>query len=465
LSCRYGEFYPAAFICQEAPCAVPVGVSNSNDTFPCSELWSPLTSSSIPSGQVCSPQCKSGFAPDIKAINCSMGVLSPPVFTCVELPCQAPNNITHAAGEVCKEGSSIGHDFACTAQCSEGYEPSVASLDCVQGQLSPATFTCIPASCEVPNVQHAPQLSCRDRPEGRIPHKEYCHPVCDAGWETSDSSLQCWAGKLSPENFTCTEKSCSAPGSVEHSLGCSHNAGASISHGGTCTPTCAEGYEPSVASLVCVRGGLQPESFSCIPKPCTLPTDVLHGSCSLPVGHDSGHPGLLTSGFNCTPQCSDDKFPSEHILSCNAGALSPPTFSCGQAQKCYPEQSMFLHSAVSPCWEGDEIDHGKDCHVQCISGYTPSVHVLSCHNGQLMHNGQPYQVDCEANDGQGVTARCLAPVGVAHQQLYPCKHDLVSFTEGQACEVSCADGYTPNVNKLTCRSGAFDPPTFQCHQD
>lgn len=467
LSCQHGEFFPAEFVCHEAPCAVPVGVQHSNNSFPCSELWSPLTSSSIPSGKVCSPQCTKGFSPDIEALNCSLGTLSPPVFECVETPCLAPVNVTHGANVVCKEGHSIGHDFSCTPQCTDGYEPSVASLTCEHGEFSPNNFKCVPASCKAPSVDHAPSVSCAERVTGHIPHEESCVPVCEEGWKPSEPFLTCFQGKLEPQTFSCVESACAAPENVEHGLGCKSDKGSSIAHGTSCSPACAEGYEPSVDTLVCIRGGLEPATYSCIPKPCNLPTDIEHVGSSLCDGSSSDKPGMLSAGSTCTPTCARGFFASEPELSCNAGELTPPTFECGPPKSCKADSaSLFIHTKgthpVSPCWEGDEIDHGKDCHVQCGDGYTSTVKILRCENGRLKPS-TPEEVECKPNHELGDKARCLAPVGIAHQQYIPCNFDKVSFEVGEECVVRCADEFTPSLTKLTCHEDGFEPPTFECH--
>mmetsp|Transcript_130560 Transcript_130560/g.279097 ORF Transcript_130560/g.279097 Transcript_130560/m.279097 type:complete len:1049 (-) Transcript_130560:68-3214(-) len=65
------------------------------------------------------------------------------IFAVPPPSCRAPGAIENAAVIPCEEGRDIGHVSACTARCIQPFTPTVASLTCSDGTLSPATFSCI----------------------------------------------------------------------------------------------------------------------------------------------------------------------------------------------------------------------------------------------------------------------------------------------------------------------------------
>lgn len=69
----------------------------------------------------------------------------------------------------------------------------------------------------------------------------YCTPQCKNGWCPTDNVLFCYDGVFTPTNFQCEPCSCPAPVIVGiNGSGCKE--GPEISHGGTCTPNCGDGY-------------------------------------------------------------------------------------------------------------------------------------------------------------------------------------------------------------------------------
>lgn len=327
LSCEKGTFTPAKFTCREAPCSVPLGVKNALPS-PCKESWSTYTSSGIPSGKVCTTKCKTGYKPSAPELNCSMGRLTPLNFECLGMSCPAPSNIKNGAKKACKEGVLVDHDFACTPQCAEGYEPSVTSLSCAAGTLSPPSFSCHPAPCQLPAVDHAPKNVCSNRSSKTLPHGESCATTCNEGFVPTHSVLKCDTGAFSPSTFKCEPRSCKAPSGIAHSSDLSCAEGRHIVHGTACTPKCEDGFTASEESLTCVRGSFRPRAFTCKPTPCKLPTSILHAARPVCTGFESSDKWVLSSGVNCKPRCRHKYVSSATSLSCLRGRLSPPTFEC-----------------------------------------------------------------------------------------------------------------------------------------
>jgi len=96
-----------------------------------------------------------------------------------------------------------------------------------------------------------------------------------------------------------------------------------LASGSTCTTQCAAGFAPSEQRLICVKGLLDPPSFTCEELPCDSPGDVLHAASPSCSGLQS-----VKSGGECVPQCQDGYAASSSALTCTRGVLSPASFSC-----------------------------------------------------------------------------------------------------------------------------------------
>lgn len=93
----------------------------------------------IEHGQKCHPECAriwSGIGtvdeksvpmkPDVKSMNCTDGVLSPATFTCHEVhKCKAPQGIENAGTPACEEGDEVDSDNICSPQCKTGFKAYV----------------------------------------------------------------------------------------------------------------------------------------------------------------------------------------------------------------------------------------------------------------------------------------------------------------------------------------------------
>lgn len=191
LGCSRGKLTPASFSCFEAPCAAPSGIVNAPSA--CSGL------ASVASGEKCVAQCKPGYVPSEEHLRCSKGTFSPASFVCLEITststttvtstttsltstsgtststkssttetetttftsttssstvtkawCFAPAGIENAAASACREGSSIQPGSPCTPVCKEGFQASVNSMNCSEGKLVPASFSCAEVGFSLP---------------------------------------------------------------------------------------------------------------------------------------------------------------------------------------------------------------------------------------------------------------------------------------------------------------------------
>ncbi|CAJ1411420.1 unnamed protein product [Effrenium voratum] len=152
----------------------------------------------IPSSGVCTTQCAPGYGPSVPSLSCSVGSLQPADFECKPEPCKAPEVANAASSGSCKEGANVLSGSTCTPQCSEGYLPSLDSLACHAGSLTPATFVCS-GPCTPPTASKLLSYSCReleDDPTGKIPHGSACTPICELGYVPAPSTLNCNNGNF-----------------------------------------------------------------------------------------------------------------------------------------------------------------------------------------------------------------------------------------------------------------------------
>lgn len=314
LDCSLGNLTPESFNCTPAPCQAP----SVADAPPDSCEQGP----SVGSGDVCTPQCDPGFTANETELLCNLGSLSPLTFECTGNPCDAPNATAFSMNETCEEGESIAHGEVCTPQCSDGYIPTVPSLACNLGTLSPPAFVCSPSSCQLPSVgDHALDPPCAE--VGGIMHGEQCTPQCEDGYQPDQATLMCEFGSLVPASFTCVPAECQSPTGMENGGNdtCVEAAEGMVAHSGTCTTACAPGYLPTVASLGCSYGLLTPSTFECEPSDCVV--TAMPGAASSPCAEGP----TIEHGEQCTVQCDPEYEPYVQSVTCELGEFTP-SFLC-----------------------------------------------------------------------------------------------------------------------------------------
>merc|ERR1712110_1149794 len=169
---------------------------------------------------------------------------------CVEGPlvadnlrgCDAPLNITNgrfASGN-------------CTARCALGYLPSEAILRCYNGILTPATYSC-EKTCAAPVAGPIPNASLGCAEGAQVASGSNCTPRCALGMAPTMKSLRCDAGVLTPASSSC-EMKCQSPVSIQNAALFSCAEGAEIASGSSCTAACATHHTPSVGQLACSNG-------------------------------------------------------------------------------------------------------------------------------------------------------------------------------------------------------------------
>lgn len=441
LQCRLGKLSPHTFVCNPNPCAVP-GVANRLGSG-CSGLPHPAM---VDHGTTCMTQCEDGYTPTVAELRCAAGTLAPTTFSCSENPCDAPDGIQNGANQLCREGRTLQSGSLCTTQCADGYTPSVASLSCSLGKLSPRTFSCNPLPCNTPRVDNRQGNGCKGKRGNTIDSGATCTPQCRAGFTPSESELRCAATVLTPATFTCNPNPCAIP-TVNKALGngCNGVSGGMIDSGSKCQAACMPGYTPSVAQLGCFASVFIPASFTCRPDSCAFPSvQYKSGSGCAGVGGTT-----MSSGATCTTQCASGYTPDVGELKCFAGVFTPSSFECLPSPCNLPSVANAQGNGCKGK-VGTVMASGGVCKTDCMPGFEPSAAQLQCTAGRL----SPTSFSCDE-------LRCRAPTGLANAPSVGCAEGS-RVRGGASCTPRCNAGYTPTVASLACKQGVFDPTTYAC---
>jgi len=376
LSCSLGVLSNGGtFQCQPAPCDAPTGVAHT--------LVPSCQSPVVADSSVCLPQCEQGYMPIPSSVGCNLGNLSD-IFDCVEKPCSQPDGVLHSSVRCSNCNGSqpcMTHGGVCITQCDEGFLPSVSSLQCSFGNLTPSTFSCEPSPCSLSlSVAHAAAIPCSQG--NLISHAGACTTQCMNGYEPNPSTLHCFRGTLTPSSFTCSPLSCSFPLTVAHVSVPSCSGGNSVvPHGDNCSVQCQGLWKPVPTSLSCSLGVFSPSNVSCEGDPCPVP-DGIENALNQPCA-DIGDDNItnIKHGDSCRGQCETGYEASPASLSCNFGTLQPSTFNCSEKGCSAPTGVQNAKSVA--CYQGTSFLHGQTCTVQCVTGYVPSVVNLTCSKGTL----------------------------------------------------------------------------------
>ncbi|CAK8999957.1 unnamed protein product [Durusdinium trenchii] len=446
LDCYAETLTPETFVCEPNPCSIPV--DSNQEGSGCLGVPGQKDGTVIEHGETCQSECKEGYHPSVESMSCSLGTLSPAKWSCIEDAYPAVEGVANAPKVTCKEGNSINSQKSCTTKCRDGYKPNYASLTCRLGKFFPHTYICEPEGCPLPVVKNRLTSGCSGLPHPAVVTSgQSCSAQCDNGYTPSVASLKCFAGKLTPATFVCNEDPCDAPGGIQNGATESCKEGKEIASGDKCTSQCAAGYVPSTAQLSCSLGKLTPSFYSCNPEPCTLPqfANRKGNGCKSKSGQ------TVASGETCTAECAAGYTPNELSLKCYAGVLTPATFSCFPDPCPLPSISKAQGNGCSNLG-GSMIDSGLKCEAACQTGYTPSVKVLACQASILT----PDTFTCNPNG-------CTLPK-VQNQAGNGCQGIKgSSIGSGKTCKTQCAAGFTPDVESLSCFAEELTPSTFTCN--
>eukprot|EP00434_Breviolum_minutum_P007072 symbB.v1.2.006239.t2/scaffold370.1/size393101/5 len=402
----------------------------------------------------CQVSCAAGFAAEQLEVFCDEGTTDFRLTGCYQY-CEAPQGIDNAMWPSCASGSTVQHSNVCVAQCVPGYTARPSELRCERGILVPQSFECNQANCNAPQfVANAKDPSCQ---EGvLLISGTTCTPQCREGYEASLPELLCDKGILSPSNFSCDGRPCSALVHEDYATpSCAE--GSEIPHGGVCTGQCLPGSTALPKVLQCQVQELDPPNFTC-GQLCDAPVDIQHAlepSCL--------EGAVLEHGTFCSPQCSDGFVPLVALdaelqavappgaasLWCLDGSMHPARFTCAAVGCTAP----LVEGAADPaCAEGFNIGSGDVCTASCQPGYEASPAKLQCMATALT----PSTFSCRPQS-------CMAPDNIWNAATPACAEGQV-ISHGESCTPSCLLGFAPTEVALSCRFGSFLPSSFGCSQ-
>lgn len=447
LDCYAQVLTPRIFECLEDPCPIPF--AKNQEGSGCLGVPGRVDGTVIESGETCRTECLEGYYASVETMSCTTGTLSPASWSCIEDPCPALEGIANAPKLTCKEGKSILSGKVCSTQCKGGYTPNYPEMKCRRGKFfSPSTYICEPDACPLPNVRNRLESGCSGLPHPAVVNSgSSCSTQCSPGYTPSVANLKCFAGKLTPGTFACTEDPCDAPSGIEDGAAQSCKEGKVISSGDSCTTQCASGYTPSKSTLSCSLGKFSPSTYSCNPNPCALPqfSNRLGNGCKGQTGR------TIESGVTCIAQCQQGYTPSETSLKCTATVLTPRTFTCDPDPCPLPSISKAQANGCKGL-SGSMIDSGAKCQAECQAGYAPSVKELSCQATILT----PATFTCNPK-------ACKLP-RVQYQAGNGCQGKRGStIASGSTCQTQCSAGYTPDIASLSCFAEQLTPTTFLCN--
>ena len=197
----------------------------------------------IQSGAVCNAQCLSSYKATPAVLDCWNGTLSPQTFRC-EAPCVFLQNGSMPRPSRCLEDTVVVSGATCTAECPTGYIAEPHSMRCMDGHFENGTFACkLPTSrdCEQPaNIPNAAEQQCL---ETRLYGGGVCTARCQAGFKPSANVINCFDGQLTPPTFSCLDAPCEIPQNIAHGAAnlCPDLSNNELPSGMLCKPRCAAG--------------------------------------------------------------------------------------------------------------------------------------------------------------------------------------------------------------------------------
>lgn len=93
------------------------------------------------------------------------------------------------------------HRFVPWCWGKSGYTPNYPSMTCRRGKFfRPRTYICEPDACPLPKVQNRLESGCSGLPDPAVVNSgSSCSTQCAPGYSPSVDSLKCFAGKLTPD--------------------------------------------------------------------------------------------------------------------------------------------------------------------------------------------------------------------------------------------------------------------------
>ena len=402
--------------------------------------------STLASGKTCTPTCDVGYtlwSPDgSNMTSCHLGNLT--AASCLANSCNA--SVAPMNGGVGDCTSTLASGSTCTPTCNTGYKLS-GQTSCSLGILT-SSATCEPKSCNAKITQPVSDNTDPDSDEGKmyynwsgygdctndLPSGEGCTQTCPSGY-TMPGKSTCLNGEMT--FVQCEPSSCTIDQNDWYNReGIDRDScGTELAHGGTCKPTCDDGYTRSDTY----------NSISCSYGQLSIQAQCISNSCDPPSKPDNGELGDCTatkmnSGDTCDFECNEGYKLTGEKTKCYLGTLTEQT--------CEPKSCPIVNPTNGGAGDcpTDELAHNGTCTPTCDTGYTLSTtkSTTSCSLGVLT------KAECLPNS-------CDASVAPRDGGVGNCTSELAS---GSECTPTCDDGYTLS-GKTSCSAGTLSPASCE----
>ncbi|XP_067650023.1 sushi, von Willebrand factor type A, EGF and pentraxin domain-containing protein 1-like [Haliotis asinina] len=417
--------------CTEIRCPAPSRISHGS--YHCSSL------AVHKYGQKCNLTCSAGFKPSSSAhsITCLASSKWSASASCVEIRCPTPPKVT-AGSYQCSSTTTHKLNDVCHLKCNAGSKPSTKQSDikCLSTSAWSTPTKCVEIRCPTPPKVTAGSYKCTSVTIHKL--NDVCRLHCNAGYKpsTTRSDIKCLSTSAWSTPAKCVEIICPPPAKVAHGA---YWCGSATTHklNDVCNLHCNPGYRPSTTSsdIHCLTTDAWSTAATCVEIRCPTPATPQHGTfhCSPATAH--------TVGSTCGLTCSPGYLPSVHTISC----LSDSTWSASPvctATRC-PTPKAPQHGSYSCDTSPTSHKPADTCRLTCASGYTPSVHTITC----LADTTWTAVPSC-------TKIRCPRPAAVPHGS-YTC-HSGSVHSQGDTCTLTCATGYRPSTptHTITCRPDA-----------
>ena len=393
----------------------------------------------------------------------------------------------------CAVGLVLTSGSTCAVQCDvpsylSSTSDAVGLVSCGAGSISSSSLQCIRAPCDLPVLgsllQGAQGVSgCDYTGSKQLASGSSCVVECIAGYTpvapatVESATIECIDSIItSTAMLVCEPSGCTLPLTFAANIvgtdisGCT--PGGSVASGGSCLVQCVNGFERASgsSSYSCTNGILTPADLTCQPGACAVPKlgtgvqpTVLNGCATLPGS-------TLQGGSSCSIECKPGYVANSGTTShiCGLGVFTKATLECTPGPCTIALGDSLRGAPDNGCVEGAQLTSGKNCSVQCNTGYTStSVIKQTTINCVIGRTSQTAELVCRANDcqlpfridtavnGLGI----ISPSGT----VPTCAFGGI-LPHGEQCFVTCAPGYSyaNGTSTFSCTAGKLLAPTLRC---
>ncbi|KAL4233754.1 G-protein coupled receptor 2 [Mactra antiquata] len=350
-----------------------------------------------------------GFEGANQTIICLDGGWSEsPLNSCVEIDC---GNFPYVANGMIDSPNITTFGATVNVSCVTGYEPNITESMCLEtGQWEPV-------NCSRKDCGTFPLVENGFTDSNMTTYGAVVNISCINGYEPNVTNSTCLSNGQW-EGVNCSRKDCGNFPYVANGMIDSPNI---TTFGATVNVSCVTGYEPNITESMCLETG-QWEPVNCSRKDCGTFPLVQNGFT------DSNN--MTTYGAVVNISCINGYEPNVTKSTCLSNGqwegVNCSRKDCGN----------FPYVANGMIDSPNITTFGATVNVSCVTGYEPNITESMC-----LETGQWEPVNCSRKD-------CGTFPLV--QNGFTDSNNMTTY--GAVVNISCINGYEPNVTKSTCLS-------------